>query len=113
VPSGMRNHYSLFKVNGEPVYLESVNIFRASLLEGILELVEQLDSSVSLNTLQGDEKLELVMIPGNKHPSNYSMGVPVLLMELLSLQVKEVRGADHRYDYAYVVCTFYSTIEFP
>ena len=106
-----KNHYSMFKVDGTPEYLINTKLFIADFLEGTLELDEELTATVALNGLVGNENLELVMIPGNKNASNYSLGTALMTFALLSMEVKQVRGADQRRDYTYMTCLFYSTVE--
>ncbi|KKL70063.1 hypothetical protein LCGC14_2108620 [marine sediment metagenome] len=107
-----KNHYSIFKVdNSTPEYLHNTKLFIADFLEGTLELDEELTAAVALNGLVGNESLELVMIPGNKQPNDYVVGAVLMTFTLLSLEVKQVRGADQRRDYTYMTCLFYSTME--
>ena len=106
-----KNHYSMFKVNGIPEYLNNTKLFVADFLEGTLELDEELTATVALDTLIGDENLELVMVPGNKQPDNYALGAVLMEFTLLNLEQHQVRGADQRRDYTYMTCLFYSTME--
>ena len=106
-----KNHYSMFKINGTPVYLNNTKLFIADFLEGTLELDDELTATVALDAITGSENLELVMIPGNKLPDDYTLGVVLMTFTLLSLERKQVRGEDQRRDYAYMSCLFYSTME--
>ena len=106
-----KNHYSMFKVNGTPEYLNNTKLFIADFLEGTLEMDEELTATVALDTLVGNENLELVMIPGNRSPNEYLLGAVLITFTLLSLEQHQVRGADQRRDYTYMTCLFYSTME--
>ena len=106
-----KNHYSMFKVDGTPEYLNNTKLFVADFLEGTLELDEKLTATVALDTLTGSESLELVMVPGNKQPDNYGLGAVLMTFTLLSLEQKQVRGEDQRRSYTYMTCLFNSTME--
>ncbi len=106
-----KNHYSIFKATDPPEYLSNTKLFIADFLEGILELDEELTATVALHTLTGDEDLALVMIPSNRSPDEYALGEVLITFTLLSLEQKQVRGADQRRDYTYMTCLFYSTME--
>ena len=105
-----KNHYSMFNVDGTPVYLENTKLFIADFLEGTLELDEEVTGTVILDSFTGSETLELVLIPANKSPGSYGDGEVVIEFTLLELIVKQVRGADQRRDYTYMTCVFYSTM---
>ena len=105
-----KNHYSMFKVDVTPEYLDNTKLFIADFLEGTLELDEEVTGTVILDSITGSEALKLVLIPANKSPGSYSDGEVVMEFTLIELIVKQVRGADQRRDYTYMTCVFYSTM---
>ena len=105
-----KNHYSMFKVNGAPEYIKT-KMYVADFLEGTLELNEEVTATVHLDSLDGTEELELVMIPGNKNRNDYALGVVVMRFTLMETLRKQVRGQDQRRDYVYMTCLFSSTME--
>jgi len=109
-PGDVLNHYSLFKVNGEPVYLSHVE-FLIFIYPNRLELIEQLTSGMQLESIDEGDRLEYVMVPGNKNPGNYNVGHPVVRFEITSLDNKYIKGPDEIRTYPYLRCVYTASLE--